>query len=145
MALDSPLWRTESSRGFADREPFEVNEDECFPLPASEFGESFGDPTLKRGVSDAGGGNGFFFVPNGTPPFPNSSPAPMSVCLVHENPVEPGLETGILPETAQCPIGFDEGILSNVLGSVLIATNEAPGQAPSLVAMGRDEGAKARL
>ena len=81
-----------------------MNEDEGFPLPASEFGEGLGDPTPERGISGVGGGNGLFFVPDGAPAFPNSSPASMSVRLVHENSVEPGFETGILPEMAQSTI-----------------------------------------
>jgi hypothetical protein len=66
----------------------------------------------------------------------------MFVRLIYENSVEPGFEAGILPETAQCPVRFDEGILGDVLGGVLIAANQTPGQASSPIAVGHHEVAK---
>ncbi len=116
-----------------------MNEDERLALPAGEFGEGLCDPTLERGISGAGGRNGLLFVPNGAPALPNRTPAPMFVRLIDEDSVEPGFEAGILPEPAQCPIRFDEGILGDVLGGVLIAANQTPGQAASLVVVGRHD------
>jgi hypothetical protein len=39
---------------------------------------------------------------------------------VYGDPVQPGIEGAIATETRQCPVGLDEGLLSDIKGFMLI-------------------------
>src|SRR5262245_56878046 len=59
--------------------------------------------------------------------------------LAHHDPVKPRGQTGLLPKLAQSTIRFDERLLDHILCCRVVASNQAPRQAPRALAMRGNE------
>ena len=61
------------------------------------------------------------------------------MCLVDNDSVKPRSQACLFPKLAQGSIRLDECLLNDILGCRVIASNQAPGQAPRALTMRCDK------
>jgi len=64
------------------------------------------------------------------------------MCLVDENPIEPGRDLRVSAKAVEAPICSDEGLLCNIFCCSAITIYEPPSQTDRAIAVGRNEVAK---
>jgi hypothetical protein len=147
VALDRSSGLAELVRRLFDRESFQVDENEHFALAAREAIERVRKPALECRVGQHRRRRvgGIVIAPDGVPAVPNSTPPPIFPRLVDENAIEPSGQACVIPKSVEPSISLVEGILGDVFGCCVIASDQSPSYPYCAVLMGVDKSEESLL